>query len=471
MPTREAYLHVFVVDGAGKPLPPPAANAIVLRPAGGGGAIAPDKPYNAAEGVTYKLSTQDVELVIAYSGFTELHQWFSAVAPAEQPKLTPYWPGTDKDPNAGGKRLEYLIECMSFQRVAGGSTADRSPSVFHLTVAIQPMRELVSAIGTDYWEGAGNPGAHRAHLDFIAYSTVYAHHLSAAGFLNPSSQYTVLSCDFGTNETWMRTRVNGWRRQKIAKIKDPAPAWPTEASFLDWYGKLDAAGAAKYLGAVDVYQYLSNAGATRPGTVADFSIFSHAWAGGPILYNTGDYEDQTIAVRAPTDLDMRTKDFNATNAALWPKMPLAFTTDATPIVWGCFATTVYRDMINYLGRVKDTAVEKFPDPDGVTKYSRAETINILKRAITNSYMSALAKFTHRATYGGPPGYGAEHIEYSKLSEIPANLKTKVKGRVLHIPSIMSLGTPTKPTTARRVYDGGLLGNPNWNPFGYMRYPP
>lgn len=463
MPTRDAYLHVFVVDPSGKPVPPPAG-AIALRPAGSTSPIAPDKAYSEAEGVTYKLSTRDVELVVAYPGRTELHQWFTAVAPAEQPKLVPYWPGTDKDPSAAGKRNEYLLECMAFQRVAGGATADRSPSVFHVTVALHPMRELVSAIGTDYWEGPTTASPHRAHLDFTGYSLVYAQHLTAADVLNPCSPYTVLSCDFGKKETWMRTRVNGWRMQRVDKLKDPVPAWTTPADFNTWYAGLDA---TKYLGALDIYQYLHAAGTTRPGTVADFSIFSHAWAGGPILYNTGDYADPAIAVRAPTDLDMRTKDFNAANSPAWANMPAAFTTDATLQVWGCFATTVYRDMVNYLGRTMKTPATKETFPmTGSAPLSRAGVIAELQAAINYSYMKALATFTHRPTYGGPPGYGAENIAYSSLPDIPAALKKRVTGKILHIPNIIA-----KTYTARKVYDSGLFGSPNWNYFGYMRYPP
>ena len=43
-----------------------------------------------------------------------------------------------------------------------------------------------------------------------------------------------------------------------------------------------------------VYDYISALGAVAPGTLREFHIFSHAWAGGPILVET--YEGAAYAV-------------------------------------------------------------------------------------------------------------------------------------------------------------------------------
>lgn len=48
---------------------------------------------------------------------------------------------------------------------------------------------------------------------------------------------------------------------------------------------------------LDIYQEIQNIGANNPGTLMEFSIFSHAYAGGPVLVNS--YDDGEFVLKTP----------------------------------------------------------------------------------------------------------------------------------------------------------------------------
>src|SRR5262249_40277770 len=140
----------------------------------------------------------------------------------------------------------------------------------------------------DYWEGAAGPHPERKNLSFEAYTLTYMNHMTTTNVLNLSSAVDWLNCQRGRIERWERVKGGGWRRHYIPEALEPAPAWPKPADWVAWNNGLKAtpAEAKKYLGATNVYKYLSGLGKRIPGAVAEFSIVSHGWEGGPILFNT-----------------------------------------------------------------------------------------------------------------------------------------------------------------------------------------
>ncbi|MDI1476395.1 hypothetical protein [Polyangium sp. y55x31] len=464
MTIREALMRVLVKDGDQPRLL--AGDELILEDLNAG-AITPEQPYAVGTGAVYRLKTTDLKLSIRIKKRAELVQWFEAEAPAERPKLTPYWPGTDSEPNANKKRKGYLLECMDILRGAGGQDDLRSPSVFNVTVNVEPTRELVAAIGTDYWEGATGSHPHRSNLDFFRHSRTFASHLYANKTVPASSPFTMLDCQHGIVDVWMLARSKGWKAQLRTAQKAPAPSWPSAAEYVQWRDGIKShSDASAYVGAADIYSYLSKVGVERPGTVANFSVFSHAWAGGPILFNTFNRNNGSL-MRDPADLDMRLIDFRAPNTSDWSSMPQAFASNATANIWGCFATKTWGEMVVYLARTKPTTSEPFRWHNQQTGseelLTRAEVVDKLKNwGINNSYMKLLAQYINRVVYGGPPGYGSENMEYDMVPALAPRLKQLVHGTILVVPPGRSL---------RRVYESSELGSQVFNEFGYMRYDP
>jgi hypothetical protein len=465
---KKAMLHVRVVDENGKE----------RVPKGGDRVMASDRlKYDPDDGFVRELDGKGELLVsVRYDGFEPVEQWFRYDAPAKQPTFAPFWPGTDDDPDTKGRRRDgYLLACMQLNRAAGGHDDERSPKVFNLTVTLHPTRMFVAVIGCDYWEEADQPNAHHRSLDFDKYTLTYADHLSAAGVLNLSSAFTLIDCPRGRIERWDRVRAEGtnsvvWKRHFILQKREPCPKWGSGKAFDAWRTSMltNPSQANKYYGATDVYYYLDGVGGRTPGAVVDFSIFSHAWHGGPILYDTNsspDPEHETTA-RFAGDLDMRfRKDFIAANNSLWNKMPNAFAADGTVHVWGCFATDVFNEMVRFLlgeGGTKGRFVSKDPKLD----LDRAGVVSVIKKAIeSESFMSRIAKFTKRNTFGGLPGFGADNAEYGSIPTLPANLKSKIRGQIMHVPRI------TTESRFRKLFESVDLGEQRFNEFGYMLYKP
>src|SRR5262249_30348492 len=157
----------------------------------------------------------------------------------------------------------------------------------------------------------------------------YMRHLTATGVLNLSSPVDWLNCQRGRIERWERLKGAGWKRHYILESHEPAPAWPRVSDFKTWNDTLKKtpSEANRYIGATNVYKYLSDLGGRIPGWVVDFSVVSHGWAGGPIYFNTSTWKDHR-ASRFAGDLDPRQhQDFVAPNVSGWPNMPKAFASD------------------------------------------------------------------------------------------------------------------------------------------------
>ncbi len=311
--------------------------------------------------------------------------------------------------------------------------------MFNLTVTLHPTRMYVAVIGADYWEGPHSNHPKRKSLDFDRYAVTFAKHLVATGVLNLSSPFNMLDCQRGRIERWDRVKGLGWRRHFILEQFEPCPPWPRSPDYLAWADELrkTPANASKYLAAPDIYRHLSELGKRIPGIVADFSIFSHAWHGGPILYNTGSWTDLDRKDRYEGDLDMRYhQDFDAPKVRGWPKMPAAFVQDArtgnvvgTVRVWGCFDVDDYDAMVrDLLSNSKARFKRNGYDLD------RAGVVAALKHAIDDqSYMYRIATFTGALTWGGLPSFGADTSNYDAVLTLWSALRREVDGQILYVP--------------------------------------
>jgi hypothetical protein len=470
---RDAFLHIKVVDENDKERAPGARDEVWVA----GAKVA----HDATNGFVHEIKGKsDLEVLVIYKGFATLRQSFEAEAQVDTPSLKPFWSGTDDDPDAKGKRKGYLLECLSLHAVGGGAGDKKSPLVFALTVKLFPTREYVAVVGADYWEGPDDEHAtgHHASLDFDRGAVTFADHLFLSGTLNASSPMTVIDCQRGRGDVWMRiggSRSRPWRRQTSIDssfVKKAAPKWATDKAFLDWLTKIenDTESATDYLGATDVYAYLAGVGANRPGTVADFSIFSHSWQGGPILYNTNSQTQRAgQAERDPHDLDMRfSQDFVSPNKENWADMPKAFAADANSHVWGCFATTLFLHMVQHLIRgTKANFKETAQTTSGPVPVDLApkDVAKLLKNAIANSYMMKLAEFTKVPAFGGPPGFGADLTSYSAITTIPSRLRSKIGARKQgFVPR-----TWQPKSKFRKIYESADLGGNAFDVFGYLKH--
>ena len=195
----------------------------------------------------------------------------------------------------------------------------------------------------------------------------------------------------------------------------------------------------------DVYDYIANEiGATRSHSLSELHIFSHGYAGGPILCNS-------LAIRnAPPersllDKDGRNYDFSTKNMDL-ANFKKAFSLNGRCYIWGCnayiFMKKLILEIIKQKKRISDPTQKKYQFQwtsdwisdqvffhkllGGTTgksdKLSLNELIVIIRNEMAKTYMQNLALASGCKVLGGLPG------TYSDLDH------TGVKAnQLLHIP--------------------------------------
>lgn len=146
-----------------------------------------------------------------------------------------------------------------------------------------------------------------------------------------------------------------------------------------------------------VYRHIIEGGRSNQTIIKEFSIFSHAFAGGPVLVNTFDTTGDPNGPRDPNDRDGRVKDFNSHNM---PGSDLqnfrnAFSADTIIWVWGCRANQAARNLIRNHGNASSTAAR-----------NRIET-DIRGMINTNNYAKALAIASQRSVFAALPGIGVD----------------------------------------------------------------
>ncbi|MGA4840215.1 hypothetical protein [Streptomyces sp. G45] len=218
-------------------------------------------------------------------------------------------------------------------------------------------------------------------------------------------------------------------------------------------------GQTGVMSITDVYGAIRGIGEREPGTLAEFSVFSHGWENGPILVNSDDDRtarryvrdgvpgaprEEDIAVpptmRDPDDKDPRPAlDFVAPtmDEAALAAFRKAFAKEAVIWLWGCahpvevdrllskverhrayrasplpdetpftFTDLTERE-ITYLQWYLRPVVGEFPDPRAVT-LRFGEIKHFLCLANQATYAAAIATAARTRTFAAPLGTGAEY---------------------------------------------------------------
>lgn len=160
---------------------------------------------------------------------------------------------------------------------------------------------------------------------------------------------------------------------------------------------------------VHIYRHIIELGRRSRGSVAGLHVFSHAWAGGPILVNTSQAPEYAHSSRRdPGDKDGRIKDFSPVNMPEREHFAAAFGPEAIAKIWGCYATTLYRRMVRAAAKAKDPERELNVRAGQYTRKLSAKQIidEFRDTVIGDSYMARLGRAAGITVYGAPPGMGA-----------------------------------------------------------------
>lgn len=504
---KQAVLHIRVVDENGNERVPKGGDAVLVQ------VNQEDSPrklkYESEKGFVHPLveGKGTLTVLVQYASwidsraphFTELRQEFAFDAPAKAPTLKPFWPGKQGDvrgdgqvaidPDRPAQRDGYLLACMSLNRAAGGHDQLRSPKVFHLTVTLHPLRIYVAVAGCNFWQipRDGDPVLTR-RMEFDRYAAAFAEHLVATGRLNASSPFLMYDCPRGLMVRWDRVKseLGGtaqWKRHRILVSANPVPAWPDAKAFSAWQRDMHYVELQPFK-AQQIYELVSELGRQLPGSVVDFSIFSHSapWTAiditdkaagpavrGPLLYNAAPppYDERELSRKRneearphPQELDPHlTRDWEFPFWYWWSILPRTMAADGTVHIWGGFPNEVFAKMLRFLlgeGGTNGRFVSKTPKLD----LDRSGVVAALKTAIHGrSYMSNLARVLSRNVFGGLPGFEAE------AGDLTAVRNGQSRGSILQLPQIL------KDARVRKLLESPELGSLQFNEFGYRLYRP
>lgn len=216
----------------------------------------------------------------------------------------------------------------------------------------------------------------------------------------------------------------------------------------NYTGKLFHKNTAGVISITDVYDFIIEIGKTNPGSLVEFSVFSHGWFEGPILVNSNDTSSGPL--RDPDDKDGRSlKDFSPSNMtpARLSHFQSAFAPDGISWMWGCNFANIYRQVLHRItktsgwrSKTKDTAVFSFsfsqdfatnfyaddslffPSSTSTLSFSRSvkEIKDFFNRGISDCYCKRLAVASLKPCYGGLLGTYAEPRKAGRLWVIPTS---------------------------------------------------
>lgn len=303
------------------------------------------------------------------------------------------------------------IATLSSQAVTAGGPASRTLHVVGLKLPKQHS-EVVLVAGWDYSGGADNTLYAKTWRDDL-----YAGQTFISGKAAPLTKqihdHTVVSLfDFksGQRIRWLKARQDWHELDRVLQ-----GSVPTHTGYYK-----DAANTQKRhdddaISIRHVYDYIADLGAAAPGSVQRFDIFSHAWAGGPILVDT--VEDAVFAPggsrsteRDPGDKDGRTKDFSTRNMPRRAQFKRAFAAGGIAKVWGCFATTDYRRLVRGAAQAPNKTTKfKVQMLDGSeVEVTGQQVENYFKNSVLpETYMAQMGDAVSIKVYGAPPGMGAD----------------------------------------------------------------
>lgn len=199
----------------------------------------------------------------------------------------------------------------------------------------------------------------------------------------------------------------------------------------EWVFKPNQSG---FMSITNVYQAVRAIGISDPGTLIEFSIFSHSFIGGPILVNS-DESSTILGTRDPHDFDARFFDFNTPrmDSLQLRNFRKAYHASGYNWVWGCFAVIVFRGIMrelflhtkyrpfgltdtdkftftNFTIDQRDLLRHRLAIPiaaHGIVELEFKDLKRFFCLLMEDSYIFALSKASERKTFGGLPGMSAE----------------------------------------------------------------
>jgi hypothetical protein len=162
------------------------------------------------------------------------------------------------------------------------------------------------------------------------------------------------------------------------------------------------------------------------GSIRSLQIFSHGWIGGPIIWDTYEYDPAGDELdmfdgkdRDPHDADPRIRDFvgnNPLSGFSGMDFAQAFASDALIKIWGCVAPEGVRGpMRNYLRAPKGSRGDA----------ARQAHLKDYLESIEGSYAMEMAKRLDLAVWASPMGYGSE-----PHTKVPMSRRRELKVRYM-----------------------------------------
>jgi hypothetical protein len=290
-----------------------------------------------------------------------------------------------------------------------------------MSVALGKVREFLLISGFDYPSDHG-PGG----MQFHQLGTDRMHALRQSGVLDDSTVITWFDCLSGLRMRWLQGKgteavadkhgtpgmwKSGWSRMTVDGTK-PTILDPSKSGY----------PGPKVNGITEIYKHIGDIGKDRPGSLEEWSIMTHAFFDGPILFDTNQapvfqVNGDRSGERDPDDKDGRfRKDFKFTTMPFLSDFKKAFSKTPFVRIWGCLATDSFLLAIRTAANAKsDTAPLGLKAEDRTSRFTdrtvfpdtKLGIIQFFQQSMSKSnYMFALAKSINHRVEGGAPGMGA-----------------------------------------------------------------
>ncbi len=299
---------------------------------------------------------------------------------------------------------------LTTQRVTTGSSSSRTLHALSLKLK-ENHEEIVLVAGWDYSGGADNTLYAKTWRDDLYAQETYVTGTSTPLSRSISDHTVVTLFDFksGNRIRWIKGRRD-WHEMD----SELQGSVPTHTANYKSKANKKKRHDDDSISILHVYDYIADLGKAAAGCLLSVDMFSHAWAGGPILVNTNQEAEFSPGgarelERDPGDKDGRTKDFSRTNLPRLSEFKQAFASDAVAKIWGCFATTDYRRLVRGAAKAPDktTKFEVTLSDGRVLEVTGQRVETYFKdRILKETYMAKMADATGITVYGAPPGMGA-----------------------------------------------------------------
>jgi hypothetical protein len=227
--------------------------------------------------------------------------------------------------------------------------------------------------------------------------------------LHPTKEPTPESVDLvyfdypaGQRKTWKNLLLR--RGEPPKQAPDTTEDLPTKVKIRLVDGTTDDDGPDR-ASVLDLYDWVK---LQAKGSIQSLQVFSHGWQGGPIIWNSSEFDPEGIQLdpldnqaRDPNDTDFRIRDFYGTNplaGAEGRKFADAFTSDALIKLWGCVAPPGPR-----------AALRRYTKAPSGTKgdQARASALQQYLTSVAASFPLQMATQLNLSVWASPVGWGSE----------------------------------------------------------------